>query len=193
MPQIPLRPRPRPSSGLRFLVLAMAVVAAAVAGYAGYVAYPRFDLPPAAGVGLLALAAGAGVASFFSPCAFPLLLTLLARHVRGRAGAAVAFASAFSAGAVLFLAALGGLIAAGGAGLASAVTFTSGVGITIRVIVGTLLIVLGLIQAEVLPLSFHRVEPVTRPLVEAQARFRREHPVAGFGLFGVAYLAIGFG
>lgn len=148
MRQIPVRPSRPPGGGwLRFALLVGAVVLAGLAGYVGYVSYPRFDLPASVGVGLLALAAGAGVASFFSPCAFPLLLTLLGRHVRGRLGAAVGFAAAFSVGAVLFLLLLGTLIVAGGAGIAASVTFTSGVGIVIRVVAGVVLVVLGLIQA----------------------------------------------
>lgn len=193
MRELPISPRPPRRGRLRYAVLALGVAAAAVAGYAGYVAYPRFDLPATVGLGLLALGAGAGMASFFSPCAFPLLLTLLAREVRGRPAAAVGFAAAFSAGAVVFLAVLGALLAAGGAGLAGAVTFTSGVGVAIRVGVGLVLIVLGLIQAEVIPVSFHGIERLTRPVAEAQARLRRQHPAAGFALFGLAYLAIGFG
>jgi cytochrome c-type biogenesis protein len=194
MRQIPVVPSRRPQSGrLRVALLVGAVAAAALAGYAGYVAYPRFDLPASVGAGLLALAAGAGVASFFSPCAFPLLLTLLGRQVRGRPAAAVGFAAAFSVGAMAFLLALGTLIAAGGAGVAASVTFTSGTGIAIRLVVGVVLVVLGLIQAEVLPVSFHAVERFTRPLSEAQAKLRRDHPVVGVGLFGFGYLVIGFG
>jgi cytochrome c biogenesis protein CcdA len=194
MREIPVGPSRRPQrSRLRFALLAGAVAVAALAGYAGYVAYPRFNLPASVGVGLLALAAGAGVASFFSPCAFPLLLTLLGRQVRGRPAAAVGFAATFSVGAVAFLLALGGIIAAGGAGIAASITFTSGAGIAIRVVVGLALVLLGLIQAEVLPFSFHGVERLTRPLSEAQARLRRDHPVAGVALFGFVYLAIGFG
>lgn len=194
MRQIPVSPSRPPGGGrLRFALLVGAVVLAGLAGYVGYVSYPRFDLPASVGVGLLALAAGAGVASFFSPCAFPLLLTLLGRHVRGRLGAAVGFAAAFSVGAVLFLLLLGTLIVAGGAGIAASVTFTSGIGIAIRVVAGVVLVVLGLIQAGVLPVSFHGVERLTRSLSEAQAKLRRDNPVAGVGLFGFGYLAIGFG
>jgi hypothetical protein len=47
------------------VVLVVAVVLAGLAGYVGYVVYPRFGLPPLVGTGLLLLAAGAGVASFF--------------------------------------------------------------------------------------------------------------------------------
>lgn len=180
------------------MVLAVAVALAGLAGYAGYVLYPRFDLPSVTGAGLLLLAAGAGIASFFSPCSFPLLLTLLAREVGAepsvrRLRSAPVFASAFSVGAVAFVLALGALIGLGGRGIASAVTFTSPTGIAIRIGVGLLLVLLGLVQAEVVPISFHAVERFTQPFLRRQASFRRRHPVMGFAVFGFAYLLVGFG
>jgi cytochrome c biogenesis protein CcdA len=200
MREFPLResgpPPPRPS-WVGYAVLALGVAFLGVAGYVGYVTYPRFNLPSVAGAGVLLLGAGAGVASFFSPCSFPLLLTFLAKEVRsgrgGRARAVFLFAGAFSAGAVAFQALLGALIGLGGRGLVGSVTFTGPTGITIRIVVGVVLVVLGLIQAGVVPVSFHGVERLTRPLIRTHVRLRRDRPVAGFALFGFAYLIIGFG
>ena len=72
----------------RYLALIGAVVLLALIGYVSYALYPRFALPPAAGAGLLLLASAAGLASLFSPCSFPLLVTLLAREMDGRPGRA---------------------------------------------------------------------------------------------------------
>ena len=72
--------RPGGPGRLKYALLATGVALLGLAGYVGYVAYPRFHLPSVAGAALLALAAGAGVAAFFSPCSFSLLLTLLARE-----------------------------------------------------------------------------------------------------------------
>lgn len=195
-----LAPHPSGPGRIRYVLLAVAVALAGLAGYIGYVIYPRFDLPSVSGVGLFVLAAGAGVASFFSPCSFPLLLTLLAREARGRQSrgdrlrSVLTFASAFSVGAMAFVLALGALIGLGGRGLASSVTFASTTGIAIRISVGSLLVILGLIQAEVLPVSFHdAADRFTEPLLQRQASFRRTHPVPGFAAFGFAYLIIGFG
>lgn len=196
MRQLPLSPRaPRPG-WIRFGLLALGVVLLGVAGYVGYVMYPRFHLPSVTGIPLLALAAGAGVAAFFSPCSFPLLLTLLVRNAGsgpGRTRRVLAFAVAFSVGIVAFLGALGSLIALGGRALASAVTFVSPTGITIRIMVGSLLMVLGLIQAEILPISFHGVERLTMPLQGWLAALRRSHPMGGAIVFGFVYLLIAFG
>lgn len=183
----------------RFALLAGAVAIAAIAGYAGYVLYPRFGLPRTEGIGLFALAAAAGVASFFSPCSFPLLVTLLARTTQAepvrarRLRRAAVFGGALALGAALFVAAAGALIALGGGGLASSVTFTSTTGRTIRGVVGAGLILLGLVQLGVLSAPFHIVERIAHPLSQRQARLRREHPVAGFAMFGFAYLLAGFG
>jgi copper chaperone CopZ len=186
----------------RYGVLTVAVVLVALAGYVGYELYPRFDLPAAEGVGLLALAAGAGIASFFAPCSFPLLVTLLSRQVgpsgrgsrRGGGRGPLVFALALSGGAVAFLVLMGLLIGFGGSAFAASVTFTSTVGITLRIVVGSLLILLGLIQLGVFAASsFHAVERVTKRFNRSQAQLRREHPVKGFAAFGFFYLLAGFG
>jgi len=175
----------------------------ALAGYAGYELYPRFDLPALEGAGLLVLAAGAGIASFFAPCSFPLLVTLLSRQAGrsdeggrsdGGEGRPALFAAALAGGATLFLIVLGGLIALGGSAFAARVTFTSTVGITLRIVVGTALVILGLVQIGVLADSpFRAVERGTKRLSQKQAKLRRQHPVAGFTAFGFFYLAAGFG
>src|ERR687891_2550342 len=179
MRPLPLTPHPSGSGRIRYGLLSLAVALAGLAGYVGYVTYPRFDLPSVSGAGLLALAAAAGVASFFSPCSFPLLVTLLTREAArtGRPGVrGIRVAAPLSLGAVVFVLGVGALIALGGRGLAGSVTFTSTAGRVLRVAIGSGLILLGLVQAEVLPFSFHRLgDRIARPIVGAQARLRR-HP-----------------
>jgi len=184
----------------RYAGLAVATVTAALIGYVGYVFYPRLDLPAGTGAGLFAVALGAGVASFFSPCSFPLLVSILARSpaagTRARDGtiaAAVRFAAALALGASAFLVLLGAGIAAGGAALFADVTFTSTAGRAIRISVGALLIVLGLIQLDRLPISLRRFEPAAHGFLRRQAQLRRRRPFAGFALFGFGYLLAGFG
>ncbi|MGH8986627.1 MAG: cytochrome c biogenesis protein CcdA [Acidimicrobiia bacterium] len=186
---------------LRYLALASGAVALALAGYAGYVLYPRFDLPAGTGLGLLVLAAAAGIASFFSPCSFPLLVSMLARPLQADRTArqrrplrhAVEFAAALSVGATAFLLLAGLLIALGGGAAFENVTFTSATGRVIRSVVGMLLITLGLVQLERLRVNLRRFEPATHGFLRGQARLRRRHPMLGFGLFGFGYLLAGFG
>lgn len=188
-----------PNSGGRYLLLVAGVLLAGVAGYVGYVVYPRFELPAVAGAGLLVLASAAGFAAFFSPCSFPLLATLLARHTGAdqptatRVRRAVLFATSLSVGAVVFVLAVGALFALGGRPLAGAVTFTSASGRAIRVVVGVALILLGLVQVGRIELDLRRFEPTIHALLRRQASLRRRRPVAGTALFGFAYLAAGFG
>lgn len=182
----------------RYLVLVVAVVVVAVAGFVGYVVYPRFDLPAVEGAGLLGLAAAAGVASFFSPCSFPLLVTLLARQAvadseSGRAARPAVFGGSLALGAAVFMLLSGAVIALGGEAIFAGVTFTSTAGITTRVVVGLLLILLGLIQVGALPMSMHAVSGLVQPLLKRQARLRRDRPVAGFAVFGFGYVLAGFG
>lgn len=187
------------ADAVRYALLTVAVVVAATAGYVGYVVYPRFDLPAAVGAGLLGLAAAAGFAAFFSPCSFPLLATLLARSagedrpLGQRLPRAVGFAAALALGAATFVVVVGVLFALGGRGLAGAVTFTSTTGRVLRIVVGVLLVVLGTIQADKLPISFRRFEPAVHGALTRQARLRRRHPVTGTAVFGFGYLAAGFG
>jgi cytochrome c biogenesis protein CcdA len=197
--ELPQVDKPPPPAGrTRYVLLVGALGFVGLAGYAGYVLFPRFALPPVAGAGLVALAAGAGVASFFSPCSFPLLLTLLSRGIAaeragGRMRMALVFGGTFAAGAAAFTVLLGLLIGLSGGALAGSITFTSALGIALRIAVGTLLVFLGLLQANVIPISFHGVERAVRPLGEAHARLRRDRPLAGWALFGFGYLLIGFG
>lgn len=192
-----MRDRP-PGGPHRYWILVGLVVVVAVAGYTGYVLYPRFDLPAGQGLGLLGLAAAGGVASFFSPCSFPLLVTILGRHASGvRDGGKrpipAVFGAALALGAAMFMLLAGLVIAAGGEALFAGVTFTSPAGITIRGVVGLVLVGFGLIQAGILRMSMHGVSRIVQPLLGSQAGLRRRRPVGGFVLFGFAYVLAGFG
>jgi cytochrome c-type biogenesis protein len=184
-----------------YWVLALFVAGLSLAGYAGYFIYPRFDLPAAAGIGLLVLSIGAGVASFFSPCSFPLLVTLLARQAGSQresagqeASSSLPFAAALAAGASMFFLIAGIIVAFGGGALLEGVTFTSAAGRIIRVAVGGLLVVLGLFQLNLLSTpSFHTVSRLAEPLSKFQARQCRQRPVFGFAVFGLGYPLAGFG
>lgn len=183
----------------RYAFLTFGVAILALAGYIGYVLYPRFNLPSVTGAGLLVLAASAGIASFFSPCSFPLLVALLGRapsaedNKEQRIRHSILFSAALSIGASLFLLLTGAVIAAGGGALFRNVTFASTAGRIIRVFVGSFLVFLGLIQAGMLPFSFHKLEDLLKPLLRAEAGMRRRTPLIGFGLFGFTYLLAGFG
>ncbi|HZD73193.1 MAG TPA: cytochrome c biogenesis protein CcdA [Actinomycetota bacterium] len=181
----------------RYLLLTAATMAAALAGYTGYLLYPRFDLPSGAGAGLWLLAAAAGIASFFSPCSFPLLLSVLARAPAGerkdRTGRALGYATVLAAGAASFLLLAGGVVAVAGTALFAGVTFASTTGRVIRAVVGAGLLLLGLIQLEWVRVSFRGLERAIHGLLRRQAGLRRRRPLLGDGLFDFGYVLAGFG
>lgn len=181
----------------RYWLIAALLTLAGGLGYLGYVAFPRFELSAGVGAGLLALAAAAGVASFFSPCSFPLLVTLLTREgpAQGRpVRRALRVALPLSVGAAAFVLGAGALIALGGRSFAGSVTFTSTAGRALRIGVASSLLLLGLVQAEIIPVSFHRLgDRIARPVLGAQAKLRRRRPTEGLALFGFGYLLAGFG
>src|SRR3990170_6697519 len=91
-----------PDPRVRYALLAAAVLIVGLAGFAGFLVYPRIQASASIGVGTLVLASAAGVAVFFSPCAFPMLLTLLVRDTETAGpkarSSALRFALAFSTG-----------------------------------------------------------------------------------------------
>lgn len=197
-----LRRSPSLTPPHKYALLALGAVGLGLVGYLGFLVYPRLDLPAGVGAGLFVLAAAAGVASFFSPCSFPLLVSMLARPIGTEAHAsrdqrvtrkALGFAAALSLGAAAFLGLLGTAVALGGAALFEGLTFTSAAGRILRVTVGGLLILLGLIQLGRLAVSLRRFEPATHGFLRRQAALRRRRPLAGFALFGFGYLLAGFG
>ncbi len=192
--------QPQENREFWYILLTSIIAVLALAGYAGYILYPRFDLPAETGIGLLVLAAGAGIASFFSPCSFPLLVSLLSRDSRPRPSRwdvrmsrTLGFATALALGATAFLILTGIGIALGASALFEGVTFTSTTGRAIRLGIGALLILLGLIQFGVIHTSFDAAHAISTPVMRHQARLRREHPRLGYGLFGFIYILAGFG
>lgn len=192
------RPPPLPL----YWLFALVVIALALGGYAGFVVYARSGLSAGAGGALLALAAAAGTASFFSPCSFGLLVTLLARETGAASqpadarttGRALMFATGLAVGAVTFLLLLGVGIAAGGDALFRHVTFTSTTGRIIRSTVGVALVTLGLAQLNAFRLpGLDTMANAATNLQRAQAKLRRRRPLLGFALFGFGYLLAGFG
>lgn len=181
----------------KYLVLVVGLMLLALTGYAGYVWYPRFNLPAATGLSLLALAALAGVASLFSPCSFPLLMTLMARQATEENGRSsrrlLRFSAVFAAGAALFLLLSGAALTLGAAPLFGRVTFTSNAGRILRAVAGTVLIGFGLWQARGNSLSISWLNERLQPLWRAQARLRRERSTAGVALYGFGYILAGFG
>ena len=193
-----MRNLPEQDHWIGYVLLIVGVLFLSFAGYIGYIVYPRFNLPSVTSVSLYVLSAAAGLGAFFSPCSFPLLVTLLARSFgSGRDGSALKnalwYGAALAVGASVFLLLTGAGIAFGGGALFSRVTFTSTPGRILRIVIGSLLIFLGLVQIGIVSLPFDRIAELAYPIEKAQARLRMERPVLGFSLFGFGYILAGFG
>ncbi len=176
----------------RFLGLATAVLLLSLVGYIGYSTYPRFDLNPVTASGLLPLAMMAGVASLFSPCSFPLLLTLLAGESSAN-GRLLRSAGAFAIGAALFLLLTGLALALGAGSWVARITFTSVAGRTLRLVVGLALISFGLWQLQGRSLNVGWLNQALQPLWHKQTDLRRQKTTLSYGLYGFGYILAGFG
>ena len=102
----------------KYSLFILAILLLSLVGFSGYVIYPRFNLPAVSGVGLLILTLGAGIASFFTPCSFPLLTALLARSIASDDSTssfhrAIQYAASLSIGASIFLLFVGIVLALG--------------------------------------------------------------------------------
>lgn len=180
-------------------LLSTGVVLVALVGYRAFVAYRQAPLPSAIGISLFALAAAAGFASLFSPCSFPLLLTLMTREAIDTTNRTTSkshlfrFALIFSLGAVFFLILTGAVMALGAAPIVSRITFTSLAGRLLRVFTGLFLIGVGWWQFQRRSINAGWLNSLLQPLWRAEARLRRQRSSLRIGLYGFGYILAGFG
>ena len=178
-------------------LLVIATLVVALAGYIGFRVFKQFDVGAATGAGLVVVAATVGIAAFFSPCSFPLLLTTLTRQAsaspehRGRA--ALRFAAGASIGAVAFVIGFGLLLSVGGGVIARQFGFDSAQGRILRVVVGTTLIVMGLVQLGRIRIPFSNLSRLTQPIDRRRAELGNERRFTSNILYGFGYLVAGFG
>ncbi len=195
--QLPLLAIERPAA--RFALVGVGALGVGVAGLAGFVAYTELGEPTEVGAGLFAVAAAAGAAAFFSPCSFGLLLTMLARPLdptdqpRRRWVSALGPAAGIALGAALFLTLFATVVAIVGDAVFSGIGFTTAPGRVLRVGIGALLILLGLVQIGRIEVSLRGLEPATAAYLGRQVQPGRRRHGAGSVLFGFVYLLAGFG
>jgi len=183
-------------SSKAILILYFIALLALVAG--GYFLFLWFVVNVMQGettFGLTAVAAFAGVASFFNPCSFPLLPVLLARQFAERKTIMAPLTAGFvaSLGVIAFNLILGVLVGVGGAALGSffSITGTSpNVGVlALRGIAGALLLFLGLSQITGKGVNFHFI-------VEKVASALSKKKIVGakrLFIYGFSYTLLGIG
>jgi cytochrome c biogenesis protein CcdA len=179
----------------RWALLIAATLLVSLTGYGGFRLYPTIG--SATGLGLLVVAAAAGFAAFFSPCSFPLLLTLVARQAAEKGSqrirSAFRFATGASLGATAFLLGFGLLLSLVGGTVADYITLTSTGGRMLRVVVGVVLIVMGLVQLGTVRLSFSRLASLAAPIESRRSETGDPQRFLNHVLFGFGYLVAGFG
>ena len=181
------------------------LIAFAVVIGAGYLGFRTFAITPtlnSANVYLFAVVAG--VASFFSPCAFPLLPSYFSfyqtagKHLEGPrtgAGKAIKFGLAAALGVITFALILGTVIAVLGTGVAQGLSISASESSQFvrifRGIVGSILVTLGVVQLLGWNLKPNFVDAFafyTRPRRAGERR-----PATNLYLYGLGYNAAGMG
>ncbi len=169
-------------------------------GYLTFVFFVVSFVPDTGTLSLMTFAVVAGVATFFNPCAFPLLPGYLAHQVkvtpkeeRGAFGALLYGGSVAALGVTTFNLILGGILAVlGVAFLGSLALASAEPNLSVRVfrgVVGILLIALGLSHVTGRGLSFGFLERLGHPFRSIQSA----SPTRQLFAYGFGYNALGIG
>lgn len=194
--------RPGSATYALYLGLVLLVLAMIGLGYLGFRHFATTVMPQMGAFNLLALAVIAGVASFFSPCAFPLLPSYLSFYVTARGDSAQSAPTAHAwvlglaaaAGVITFTLVLGAVIGLLGAGAGKALSISGPEpSLFVRWFrggVGVILIALGVAQWLNLNLKPGLADALawrTRPQRETQ------RPATTLFFYGLGYNAAGMG
>ncbi len=176
------------------MVVSLGIVAVGLGGYLGFVSFVRNGSLGGLGAGVMGLAVATGFASFFSPCSFPLLLTFLVRRYEsGSARRALGSGLVVGSGAVVFFGLLALVLALVGDGLASLVGFDTGLGRGFRALLGGLLVLLGLRQANLIKVRVGVFDYVAGAAARALDAAKVENPIGRDFAYGFGYVLAGFG
>ena len=183
----------------RYLWLILTVLATALLGYSVFRQFRVFILGSPTSGSLWIVAIAAGTAALFSPCSFPLLLTLLVRTANDDGEGqsllrrSVLPTLAISAGVVAFLLLMGVVMALGGQNLVKGVNFKSNAGRILRTTIGTGLLLLGLFQFSGRAWSPKWLDPFYKWLGRTRRQAKRQQSLWGYSLYGFGYVLGGFG
>ncbi len=193
---LPLFDDGRKPYAIRYALIILSVVLIALLGYLGFVTFLKDVMPAFNDYGLFLLAVVAGIATFFSPCSFPLLPGYLSFYYNteqqdvGRR--AIYRGILAAAGVVTFTVIVGVVIALLGQGVASSFSISSPTPSLLtrafRIGLGAILMSLGAIQLS--NLTFHN-----RALDVLTSRFYSAAKSGNRGLYfyGLGYNAAGIG
>ncbi len=190
-----LKEEGRKSYAFRYGLIILSVSLITLLGYLGFVAFLKQMMPAFSNYSLYLLATVAAVATFFSPCSFPLLPGYLSAYYKaesGERGRALRRGVFATAGVVTFTFVVGAVIALLGQGVASSFSisssnpslFTRG----LRIGLGAILVSLGAIQLSNVTFHSHALDALTNKFYSAARNGDK-----GLYLYGFGYNAAGIG
>lgn len=183
------------SHKLRYGLILLSVAVITFLGYLGFVFFLKEVMPAFTVYGLFLVAIVAGIATFFSPCSFPLLpgyLSFYYENSPGRRGNSLLHTIAPVAGVVTFNLLLGAVIALLGEGLVTGLSVSnpnpSQFTRFLRIGIGTALMILGAGQFSNVTFHFRTLDSLTQRFSAAARSGDR-----GLYLYGFGYNAAGIG
>ncbi len=197
MYELPVIAREQPKSHVRSFILSIASIAVVtMLGYLGFVIFLKDVMPAFSLYSLYLIAIIAGVATFFSPCSFPLLPGYLSFYYQAshnkRENPTLYYGILAALGVLSFNLILGAVIALFGEGVATTLSISnptpSPLTRMLRIGIGAILVALGAIQLS--NFTFH-----TRILDVLTKRFSAATRAGGKGLYlyGFGYNIAGMG
>ncbi len=193
---LPMFEKRREPYVIRYALIVLSVVLIALLGYLGFVTFLKDIMPAFNDYGLFLLAVVAGIATFFSPCSFPLLpgyLSFYYNTERPDVGRRAIYRGILAAaGVVTFAVIVGVVIALLGQGVASSFSISSPTPSLLtrafRIGLGAVLMSLGAIQLSNVTFHNRALDVLTSRFYSAAKSGNR-----GLYLYGLGYNAAGIG
>jgi len=186
----------RRSGWARYALIIISVAVVTLLGYLGFVIFLKDFMPAFSNYSLYLLSLAAGIATFFSPCSFPLLpgyLSLCYNTEKSEGSARSLYRGTIAAlGGVSFTVILGLIIALFGQGVASSFSISNSnpsfFPRVFRIGLGALLVSLGAIQLSNATFHNHLLDALTGRFYSAAGSGGK-----GLYLYGFGYNAAGIG
>ncbi len=186
----------RNSPVLRYGMIVLSIALITLLGYLGFVAFLKEVMPAFGNFSLYLLAMVTAVATFFSPCSFPLLPGYLSVYYNseepGERKPALRRGMLAAAGVVTFTVIVGAIIALLGQGVVSSFSISSPnpslLTRVFRIVLGAILVSLGAVQLSNLTFHSHALDALTSRFSSAAKTGNK-----GLYLYGFGYNAAGVG
>jgi len=194
--KLPMVEGERRSGWVKLILIVISVAVVALLGYFGFVVFLKDFMPAFSNYSLYLLSLAAGIATFFSPCSFPLLPGYLSVYYNAEEseGSKRSLRRGFLAamGVLSFTIVLGLIVALLGQGVASSFSISSSnpsfFTRIFRIGLGAVLVSLGAVQLSNATFHNHLLDGLTRKFSSAVGSGDK-----GLYLYGFSYNAAGIG